>query len=125
MLLILLIKRDNYAINCIFSDELRSLENKIKLLEDRFAEVKNLTTMAAAKSTTVSQEALKLLILNSTLPNINIDQLREQVENVSNEVFTRFLIFILNNSFIQFVVLIGIKNQRASSIIIRTKRKTY
>lgn len=49
-------------------------------------EVKNLTSIAAAKSSAVSQEALNLLILDLTLPSIDIEQLQQQVENVSNEV---------------------------------------
>lgn len=55
-------------------------------LEDRMDEVKNLTNIAAAKSSTVSQEALDLLILDLTLPSIDIEQLQQQVESVSNEV---------------------------------------
>jgi len=49
-------------------------------------EVRNLTAMAAAKSSIVSQEALDLLILDLTLPPVDIDRLRQQIEGVSNEV---------------------------------------
>jgi DNA-binding response OmpR family regulator len=62
------------------------LENKLARLEDRMDEVRNLTAMAAAKSSIVSQEALDLLILDLTLPPVDIDRLRQQIEGVSNEV---------------------------------------
>lgn len=67
-------------------NEIKDLENKLVQLEDRMDEVKNLTNIAAAKSSTVSQEALDLLILDLTLPSIDIEQLQQQVESVSNEV---------------------------------------
>lgn len=55
-------------------------------LEDRMDEVKNLTATAANKSSAVSQEAIDLLILDLTLPLVDIEQLRQQVESVSSEV---------------------------------------
>ncbi|KAH0945533.1 hypothetical protein HN011_010340 [Eciton burchellii] len=67
------------------TDEIRDLENKLARLEDRMDEVRNLTAMAAAKSSIVSQEALDLLILDLTLPPVDIDRLRQQIEDVSNE----------------------------------------
>lgn len=68
------------------SDEIRVLESKIAELDDRYDEARNLADAAAAKSTAVSQEALNLLIVDLSLPNVNVDELRNQVENVSNEV---------------------------------------
>lgn len=67
------------------TDDVRNLENKLKQLEDRMDEVKNLTAIAAAKSSAVSQEAIDLLILDLTLPSVNVEQLREQIENVSDK----------------------------------------
>ncbi|EFN65099.1 Laminin subunit gamma-1 [Camponotus floridanus] len=67
------------------TDEIRGLENKLAQLEDRMDEVRNLTAIAAAKSSAVSQEALDLLILDLTLPTVDLEQLRQQVETVSNE----------------------------------------
>lgn len=49
-------------------------------------EVKNLTNIAATKSSTVSQEAIDLLILDLALPPVDIEQLRNQIEDVNNEV---------------------------------------
>lgn len=49
-------------------------------------EVRNLTSVAATKSSAVSQEAIDLLILDLTLPPVNIEQLRSQVEDVNSEV---------------------------------------
>lgn len=49
-------------------------------------EVRNLTAIAANKSSAVSQEAIDLLILDLTLPLVDIEQLRQQVESVNNEV---------------------------------------
>lgn len=62
------------------------MENKLAQLEDRVDEVKNLTAVAANKSSAVSQEAIDLLILDLTLPLVDIDELWQQVERVSNEV---------------------------------------
>ncbi|XP_011142346.1 laminin subunit gamma-1 [Harpegnathos saltator] len=67
------------------TDEIRGLENKLAQLDDRMNEVKNLTAVAANKSSTVSQEAIDLLILDLTLPHVDIKQLWEQVESVNNE----------------------------------------
>lgn len=50
------------------------------------SEVKNLTSIAATKSSAVSQEAIDLLILDLALPPVDIEQLRNQVEDVNNEV---------------------------------------
>lgn len=49
-------------------------------------EVRNLTAIAATKSSAVSQEALDLLILDLTLPPVDIEQLRQQIESVSSVV---------------------------------------
>ena len=49
------------------------------------SEVKNLTSIAATKSSAVSQEAIDLLILDLALPPVDIEQLRNQVEDVNNE----------------------------------------
>lgn len=85
--------RDNFIciifplkIYFVFSDDIRGLENKLELLEHRMNEVKNLTSIAATKSTAVSQEAIDLLILDLALPPVDIEQLRNQVEDVNNEV---------------------------------------
>ncbi|KAG7211484.1 hypothetical protein KM043_010758 [Ampulex compressa] len=67
------------------TDDIRALENKLETLEDRINEVKNLTSVAATKSTAVSQEALDLLIYDLTLPSVDIDRLQNEVETVSNE----------------------------------------
>lgn len=67
-------------------DEIRDLENKLAQLEDRMDEVRNLTAIAATKSSAVSQEALDLLILDLTLPPVDIEQLRQQIESVSSVV---------------------------------------
>ncbi|XP_031846744.1 laminin subunit gamma-1 isoform X2 [Nomia melanderi] len=67
------------------TQDIRVLENKLELLEHRMDEVKNLTSIAANKSSTVSQEAIDLLILDLTLPAVNIEQLRNQVEDVNME----------------------------------------
>jgi len=63
--------------------------NKLGQLEDRMDEVKNLTAIAATKSSAVSQEALDLLILDLTLPPVDIEQLRQQIESVSSVVCCR------------------------------------
>jgi len=63
--------------------------NKLGQLEDRMDEVKNLTAIAATKSSAVSQEALDLLILDLTLPQVDIEQLRQQIESVSSVVCYR------------------------------------
>jgi len=63
--------------------------NKLGQLEDRMDEVKNLTAIAASKSSAVSQEALDLLILDLTLPLVDIEQLRQQIESVSSVVCYR------------------------------------
>lgn len=70
----------------IFSEDIRGLENKLELLEQRMGEVKELTNIAATKSSAVSQEAIDLLIQDLTLPPVDIEQLRNQVEEVNNEV---------------------------------------
>lgn len=49
-------------------------------------EVKNLTSIAATKSSAVSQEAIDLLILDLALPPVDINRLQNQVEEVNNEV---------------------------------------
>uniref|UniRef100_V9I9W1 Laminin subunit gamma-1 n=2 Tax=Apis cerana TaxID=7461 RepID=V9I9W1_APICE len=67
------------------TDDIRGLENKLELLEHRMNEVKNLTNIAAIKSSTVSQEAIDLLILDLALPPVDIKQLRNQIEDVNNE----------------------------------------
>lgn len=67
------------------TDDIRGLENKLESLEHRMSEVKNLTSIAATKSSAVSQEAIDLLILDLTLPSVDIEQLQKQVEAVSNE----------------------------------------
>ena len=67
------------------TDDIRGLENKLELLEHRMSEVKNLTSIAATKSSAVSQEAIDLLILDLALPPVDIEQLRNQVEDVNNE----------------------------------------
>ena len=68
------------------SDEIRDLGNKLELLEDLFNEVKNLTNIAAEKSAVVSKEALQLWVLELSVPIVNIEQLRSQVESVSKNV---------------------------------------
>lgn len=70
----------------LLSDEIRGLENKLESLEHRMNEVNNLTSIAATKSSAVSQEAIDLLILDLALPPVDIDQLRNKVEEVNNEV---------------------------------------
>lgn len=72
----------------MYRDEIRDLENKLAQLEDRIDEVRNLTAIAATKSSAVSQEALDLLILDLTLPPVDIEQLRQQIESVSSVVIT-------------------------------------
>ena len=67
------------------TDDIRGLENKLELLEHRMNEVKNLTSIAANKSSAVSQEAIDLLILDLALPPVDIDRLQSQVEEVNNE----------------------------------------
>ncbi|XP_015116033.1 laminin subunit gamma-1 [Diachasma alloeum] len=67
------------------SEEIRELDNKLELLEDRFIEVKNLTGTAAAKAAAVADEAVDLLLLDLTTPSVDIEKLQEQVEAVSNE----------------------------------------
>ncbi|KAH0534833.1 laminin subunit gamma-1 [Cotesia glomerata] len=67
------------------SEEIRELENKLELLTDRFNEVKNLTSTAIAKSIAVEDEALHLLILDLTVPSIDIQKLQNQVESVNND----------------------------------------
>lgn len=75
-----------YKKKILYRDEVRDLENKLAQLEDRMDEVRNLTAIAATKSSAVSQEALDLLILDLTLPPVNIEQLQQQIESVSNVV---------------------------------------
>ncbi|XP_034942261.1 laminin subunit gamma-1 [Chelonus insularis] len=67
------------------SEEIRELENKLEILEDRFNEVKNLTATAIAKSVAVEEEALHLLILDLTLPSVDIQKLQDQVDVVNND----------------------------------------
>lgn len=67
---------------------MKDLENKLTQLEDRMDEVRNLTAIAATKSSAVSQEALDLLILDLTLPLVDIEQLRQQIESVNSAVIT-------------------------------------
>lgn len=67
------------------TDEIRGLENKLAILEDRMDEMKNLTTIAVNKSVISYEEAIGLMILDLTLPRVDIKRLRQQVENVSNE----------------------------------------
>lgn len=67
------------------TEDIRGLENKLELLEQRMGEVKELTNIAATKSSAVSQEAIDLLIQDLTLPPVDIEQLRNQVEEVNNE----------------------------------------
>ncbi|XP_066585793.1 laminin subunit gamma-1 [Prorops nasuta] len=67
------------------SDEIRALENKLELIDDRMREVRNLTRMAAGKSAAVSQEALDLLILDLTLPSVDVEGLRVKVDNLADE----------------------------------------
>ncbi|XP_033323034.2 laminin subunit gamma-1 isoform X1 [Megalopta genalis] len=67
------------------TEDIRGLESKLDLLEHRMNEVKNLTSIAATKSSIVSQEALDLLILDLSLPTVDIKQLRSQVEDVNME----------------------------------------
>ena len=58
----------------------------MELLEHRMGEVRNLTSVAATKSSAVSQEAIDLFIQDLTLPPVDIEQLRSQVEDVNSEV---------------------------------------
>ncbi|CAL7935288.1 unnamed protein product [Xylocopa violacea] len=67
------------------TEDIRGIENKLEALEHRINEVKNLSSIAATKSTAVSQEAIDLLILDLTLPPVDIEELRNQVEDVNNE----------------------------------------
>ncbi|XP_076658555.1 laminin subunit gamma-1 isoform X1 [Halictus rubicundus] len=67
------------------TEDIRGLENKLELLEHRMNEVKNLTGIAANKSSDVSQEAIALLTLDLTLPTVDIKVLRSQVEDVNLE----------------------------------------
>ncbi|KAK0177645.1 hypothetical protein PV328_001679 [Microctonus aethiopoides] len=67
------------------SEEIRDLENKLELLDDRLNEVKNLTATAIAKSATVEKEALDLLILDLSVPTVDITKLQNQVDSISND----------------------------------------
>ncbi|XP_014601707.1 PREDICTED: laminin subunit gamma-1 isoform X1 [Polistes canadensis] len=73
------------AKNSNMTDVLRELENKLDMLEDRMNEVKNLTAVANAKSSAVSQEALGLSVLYFSLPSVDVDSLQKQVDIVNNE----------------------------------------
>lgn len=67
------------------SEEIRELDNKLELLDDKFNEINNLTTIATLKSSNVANEALDLLIRNLTIPDINIDKLQIEIEKIGNE----------------------------------------
>lgn len=87
-------------------------------------EVKNLTSIAATKSTAVSQEAIDLLILDLALPPVDIEQLRNQVEDVNNEVNLNYYKYyylrkIIQISIVKYVV--GITIERTSTIAIRSE----
>lgn len=87
-------------------------------------EVKNLTSIAATKSTAVSQEAIDLLILDLALPPVDIEQLRNQVEDVNNEVNLNYYKYyylrkIIQISIVKYVV--GITIERTSTIAVRSE----
>lgn len=67
------------------SDEIRFLENKLIALEERYGDVKKLTATAVAKSDTVSKEAVSLLLLGISLPEVNLTDLQNRVEEVNKE----------------------------------------
>ncbi|XP_076636198.1 laminin subunit gamma-1 isoform X1 [Colletes latitarsis] len=67
------------------TEDIRGLKNKLELLERSMNEVKNLTSIAATKSSAVSKEAIDSLILDLTLPPVDIQQLQSQVKEVNNE----------------------------------------
>ncbi|XP_001604560.2 laminin subunit gamma-1 [Nasonia vitripennis] len=67
------------------SDEIRLLENKLIALEERYGDVKKLTATAVAKSDTVSKEAVSLLLLGISLPEVNLTDLQNRVEEVNKE----------------------------------------
>ena len=96
----------------------------MELLEHRMNEVKNLTSIAATKSTAVSQEAIDLLILDLALPPVDIEQLRNQVEDVNNEVNLNYYKYyylrkIIQISIVKYVV--GITIERTSTIAVRSE----
>ncbi|XP_014222768.1 laminin subunit gamma-1 isoform X2 [Trichogramma pretiosum] len=70
------------------SDEIRFLENKLMALDDRYADVQKQTQTAVAKSDVVSKEALGMLILGFSLPQINLTEMQQRVETVSKEAAT-------------------------------------
>lgn len=71
--------------NANISDEIQALDTALKLLNDRFNEVKELAKIAANKSATVLNEALVLSIVNLAIPSIDIAELQKQAEDISNE----------------------------------------
>lgn len=81
-----------------FSDEIRFLESKLLALEEKYGDVKKLTATAVAKSEAVSKEALGLLILDSTLPEVNVTELQNRIDLINQEVYL-FLNFISRKYF--------------------------
>ncbi|XP_033223143.1 laminin subunit gamma-1 isoform X2 [Belonocnema kinseyi] len=73
------------TMNSNISDEIRNLDHQLRVLGDRFGEVKNMTALALTKSIKVSDEALGLFIQDITLPEVDIADLQNQVENINSE----------------------------------------
>ncbi|XP_058793265.1 laminin subunit gamma-1 [Phymastichus coffea] len=67
------------------SEEIRSLESKLVALEDRYGDVEKLTATAVAKSEAVSKEALGLLILGISLPDVNVTGLQYRIDEINKD----------------------------------------
>ena len=67
------------------SDEIRALETQVHELEDSMGDVKKHISSAVHKSEIVSKEALGLLVLEISLPPVNLTELRNRVDALNQE----------------------------------------
>lgn len=72
------------------------LETKLKTLEDRFDAVQDTSADAAEKSASAAEKAYGLLVSDLTLPDINVAELQNKIESVSdkvNQLISKLILF--------------------------------
>ncbi|KAJ8665186.1 hypothetical protein QAD02_006848 [Eretmocerus hayati] len=67
------------------SAEIKFLKDELSSLEERYSEAKDLTASAVSRSEAVSKEALGLFSRGFSLPDVNVTDLQNQINNVTNE----------------------------------------
>lgn len=67
------------------------MESKLLGLEEKYGDVEKLTATAVAKSDAVSKEALSLLLLGTSLPQVNVTELQNRVDQINQDVTIIFI----------------------------------